>query len=353
MDQSSPEHYPIADFLKWHKEDSILLNPQFQRGSVWTPAARTYLVDTVLRGYPIPKILMRTSIDRASHRIFREVVDGQQRLQSIIDFGNDKLILGTRAGNFAGKTYSTLPEELQMKFLAYKITGEQLINATDDDVLEVFARINSYSVPVIEPELRNAAYDTDFKWSIYNKVRQWHDFWGLGVLSQRERVRMLDQSLMAEMYGVIMNGVTDGGQPRITKLYKAMTHFPDQTEVEQKVDDVLEILTRQILPNIKGEALCKAPHVLVLFAAVANEMFGIPAGDLELTNTERHPGALSRIDLAVENILFLNDVFKSDDPPANWQRFWRASKTTTHRISSRKVRFEEFSRALLPVHIGG
>ncbi|MFF7235476.1 DUF262 domain-containing protein [Streptomyces collinus] len=353
MDQSSPEHYPIADFLKWKQEDSILLNPQFQRGSVWTPAARTYLIDTILRGYPIPKILMRTSIDRASHRIFREVVDGQQRLQSIIDFGNDKLILGSRAGKFSGMTYSTLPEELQMRFLAYKITGEQLINATDEDVLEVFARINSYSVPVIEPELRNAAYDTDFKWSVYNKVREWHAFWDLGVLSPRDRVRMHDQSLMAEMYGVIMRGVTDGGQPKITRLYKAMTSFPEQTEVEEKVDSVLDALTREILPSLKGEPLCKAPHALMIFAAVANALHGIPQGELEEGDNIRQPQALSRMDVVVENLLFLNEIFKTDEPPARWQRFWRDSKTTTHRIASRKVRFRAFSEALLPSHIGG
>ena len=45
-------------------------------------------------------------------------------------------------------------------------------------------------------------------------------FWTLGTLSERERVRMLDASLVAEMYGLLINGVTDGGQPKISALYE-------------------------------------------------------------------------------------------------------------------------------------
>lgn len=75
--QTSPETYPIADFLKWDREKELILNPSFQRGSVWKESAKSYLIDTILRGMPIPKILFRTKIDRRTKQIVREVVDGQ------------------------------------------------------------------------------------------------------------------------------------------------------------------------------------------------------------------------------------------------------------------------------------
>ena len=154
MQGSIPQIYPIADFLKWNDDKELSLNPHFQRGPVWSAQARSYLIDSILRGYPVPKLLLRTKIDRDNRRTVRDVVDGQQRLRTIIDFNQGKFILGPKAKEFAGSSYQDLSNELKDQFLSYKLTCEQLWNADDEDVLEVFVRINSYSIPLTEPELR-------------------------------------------------------------------------------------------------------------------------------------------------------------------------------------------------------
>src|SRR4051794_26478719 len=102
------EQYRISDFLEWHKENKLVLNPTFQRGSVWPPAARSYLIDTILRELPMPKIYFRTTVDLLTKRTVREVVDGQQRLRAIIEFAGDKFVLSKVAKEFQGKKYSTL-----------------------------------------------------------------------------------------------------------------------------------------------------------------------------------------------------------------------------------------------------
>src|ERR1051325_7983667 len=214
------EQYRISDFLDWHKEKRLQLSPEFQRGSVWTPAARTFLIDTILRQLPVPKVYLRTKIDVATKKSIREVVDGQQRLRAIIDFSEDKFSLSKRAGEFEGKKYSTLGEELQERFLGYAIAVDQLVNADVDDVLEVFARLNSYTVSLNPAEKRHAKYQTSFKWAVHEAARDWKTLWeDLGVVSGRDRLRMGDDSLMAEMFSVIMKGVTDGGSTAIDRLY--------------------------------------------------------------------------------------------------------------------------------------
>ena len=70
------EQYRISDFVEWNEKKQLRINRDFQRGSVWTPAARTYLIDSILRGYPIPKIYLRTIVDTKTKRSMREVVDG-------------------------------------------------------------------------------------------------------------------------------------------------------------------------------------------------------------------------------------------------------------------------------------
>jgi hypothetical protein len=96
-------------------------------------------------------------------------VDGQQRLRTIIDFAEDKFTLGVRAKEFQGLRYSSLSDELKERFLEYRISVDQLMDASDDSVLEIFARLNSYTVPVNAPELRHAKYQGDFR--LFDPIR--------------------------------------------------------------------------------------------------------------------------------------------------------------------------------------
>ena len=100
------------------------------------------------------------------------------------------------------------------------------MNASDDDVLEVFARLNSYMVTLNPPEKRHAKYQGEFKWAIRAASRRWAVLWEkYKVLTVRERVRMLDDSLTAEMVGVLLDGVADGGQPKIDATIRNMTNL--------------------------------------------------------------------------------------------------------------------------------
>ena len=86
-----------------------------------------FLVDTILRRLPMPKVFMRTKVDLTTKQSYREIVDGQQQLRAIVDFANDKIVLSDRAGDLAGLKYSTLPADLQETFLSYAIAVDQLI----------------------------------------------------------------------------------------------------------------------------------------------------------------------------------------------------------------------------------
>ena len=141
--------YSINDFVEWSKNEQLELNPFFQRRPVWSEKAKSYLMDTIVRGKPIPKIFIRQKINVSTKSSFREVVDGQQRLKAIIDFAEDRLVLSKRAQEFRGLKYSTLSEDQKGEFLEYAIAVDSLVNASTDDVLEVFARLNSYTVSLL------------------------------------------------------------------------------------------------------------------------------------------------------------------------------------------------------------
>ncbi len=81
--------YSVNDFLEWRDNDQLVLAPKFQRRAVWTDSARSFLLDTIVQGKPIPKIFIRQLVNPKTRKTIREVVDGQQRLRSILSYLKD------------------------------------------------------------------------------------------------------------------------------------------------------------------------------------------------------------------------------------------------------------------------
>ena len=349
MQGSTPQHYTIADFLKWNDDDELILNPKFQRGNVWPPPARSYLIDSLLRGYPIPKILLRTAVDRDSRRTIRDVVDGQQRLRTIIEFAGNRFALGSKASEFRGMRYADLEDEQKDSFLAYKLTCEQLINASDDDVLEVFVRINSYAVPVNEPELRNPRFETEFSDLVKTVTKRIRPIWELGVLSDRERVRMMDQSFVAEVLGFWIFGMTDGGESKLTKMYETLKGRTAEDLPNEDAVVAMFLETAVIAEEFKGEPLVQRPHLLMMIAAMMYMEGQLPIldteGSLNLRDVPAPEDMLNDFQSAMDQLSALNVALSGEETRYDVVGFLD-TRTTTHRMKSRQARFRYFCQAL-------
>lgn len=346
MQGSIPQTFTIAEFLKWNDDGELDLNPKFQRGPVWSPQARSYLIDSILRGLPIPKLLLRTTVDRDSRKTVRDVVDGQQRLRTIFDFSANKFALGTKAKEFKGDRYQDLSDELKDAFLAYKLTCEQLINASDEDVLEVFVRINSYAVPVSEAELRNARFDNDFSDAVKSLVQATAPLWALGVVSDRDRVRMVDQSVIAELCAFLERGVTDGAEGDITRFYESVRN---RSEADIRGVSLLPGLLDEAVPLLtafKDEPIVQRPHFLMLMAALMYARHLLPPSKLDLDGLPAPDSLLTDADAVVTSLSALNTALGSDTDTGGRFEDFREARATTQRMRSRQVRFAYFVRAL-------
>ncbi len=347
------EQFTVADILTWLEDKTLVVNRDFQRsGKVWPTTAKAYLIDTILRGLPMPKIYLRTKTNTATRRSYREVVDGQQRLLAIQSFSKDEFRLGSSrdfAEEYARKRYSDLDEEYQTKFLAYMIPAEQLLNAPDNVVFDVFQRLNTYNYNLSPQELRHGKYHGQLRNSVVETSRHWGFFWDKHrVLNNRARVRMADDELMAQMFGIILEGVTDGGQPKIERLYNKYDAVMPQ-HVISRVDRTMEYIDDNLSPALETE-LVGSPHFLMLFAAVAHAQFGIPSGDMGDDIPVQDPRALEDVNMALLNLGALADSLDKDstEVPERFYEFQYASAGTTQRIRSRRVRFQMLYKALLP-----
>src|SRR5688572_30789665 len=83
MQKPERSSYSPLDFLEWRESGALVLTPKFQRRGVWKNPAKSYLIDTILRGMPVPPIFLRTGQSSDKKKMVREVIDGQQRIAAI------------------------------------------------------------------------------------------------------------------------------------------------------------------------------------------------------------------------------------------------------------------------------
>src|SRR6185369_15871597 len=151
--------YKVSDFLSWQRSGGLELSPNFQRRPVWSSGAKAYLIDTIARGLPVPIVFIRERTDLRSLEPKREIVDGQQRIRTILAFIEPSCLkdLDERRDLFdikksvnedlAGKSFSALSAEIRERFLNYQFSVHILPSNTDDQlVLQIFARMNATGV---------------------------------------------------------------------------------------------------------------------------------------------------------------------------------------------------------------
>jgi hypothetical protein len=133
--------------------------PEWQRQEVWSRSKKQNLIDSILRGWKLPKFyFLKLSEDPESY----EVVDGQQRLVTILEFFENELPLAEEAAKrFGGRYYRDLPDKIVDVFDDYEIEFDEIEDATDDEVKQFFQRLQE-GLPLTSSEKLN---------SIHSKLR--------------------------------------------------------------------------------------------------------------------------------------------------------------------------------------
>jgi Protein of unknown function DUF262 len=339
---SQIESYSIADFLDWHSLNRLRLNPEFQRRDVWSKNEKVFLIDTILRGWSVPKIYFRTTVDSGTKQLLRDVVDGQQRLRAIITFANNELVLNAKAGEHEGKKYKDLDEDDKQNFLQYKISTEQLINIEDIEITKIFARLNQYGVKLNAAELRNAEFDGLLRWAVVEQSSKWSPgFKSKNILTIKQISRMSDDELMAEFFQIHLKGIQGGDAISLRSLYKSYDKkFHDRDDLVEKMDCIINYLFIELEPYLP-DAIRTRVNFIMLYAATANAMYGINTSEFDMSGKSyRLPKSSDEMEESIRKIQEIADVISSDDfPSSDWRDFYTASRSAPINAKSRRIRF--------------
>jgi len=301
-------NYSVRDFEEWNQRGELVLQPKFQRRDVWSDKARSFLIDTIVRGKPIPKLYMRQDTNPKTRRTIREIVDGQQRLNTVLKFLKDAFkISKSHHEDFGGKTFSELDTDTQRDILKYEFSVDLLQDMPDPEVFNIFARINMYSEKLKPQELRNSSWYGDFKSCVYLLAEEFTTFFIVNkIFTEKLILRMAEAEFITDLLQAMQDGIQAGSKAVRDKVYKTYDNqYPNRRTHEKRFRETIDTI-KGIFGDDLAQSTFRAIRLLYpLFCAIHHLKFGLPKltaarVPLKVSDYPKLKTALEAIDELVE-----------------------------------------------------
>ena len=239
-------------------------SPEYQRYAVWTRSQQQLLMDSVFRGFDIPKLYLRATPGDGPFEF--EAVDGQQRLRAIWDFfGGDFALSEEATPELGGKKYSDLGFAERRVFDLYQLSLVVIEEASGEMIREMFCRLQN-GKSLNSAEKRNAMVSgmRDFCADLAD-----HDFFDSVRFGNK---RMQYQQVAAQT--VLLELAGEPAACRNTtlgKMYKEERGFAANSARGKKVRKVYDFL-RRAFPERTPEL--KSGNVVSIYLLISRLMEG-------------------------------------------------------------------------------
>jgi len=308
-------NYSIRDFEEWESKGELVLAAKFQRRQVWSDKARSFLLDTIIRGKPIPKIYMRQDTNPKTRRTTREIVDGQQRLHTVFLFLKDGFrISKTHNEDFGGKYFSQLDDATQRDILKYEFVVDLLQDMPDQEVHDVFARLNTYSITLNAQELRNARYFGEFKTCVYSLSSEFYKFWETNnIFTDKQILRMAEAEFVSELLIAATVGIRAKEKRLIDKFYKDYDdQYTGRKSYEKRFSDTIDAVGGIMGDTLPNSAFRATRLFYPLFCAIYHLKFELrelrsPRLAFRASDYPKWRVALEQVDALIERMKAAED----------------------------------------------
>ncbi|MCK9411425.1 MAG: DUF262 domain-containing protein [Prolixibacteraceae bacterium] len=232
-EQGDPE---INSLHRRFVKGRLNIQPAFQRQFVWDKIKCSRLIESALLDIPIPIVYLSEEQDGKEN-----VIDGQQRLTAFFSFIDGKFpdntdfkLTGLNVFiELNGKKFNQLSEELQEKIITYKLRAIKFKKESDGDLqFEIFARLNSGSVPLNDQELRNCVFRGRFN-EVIKELAQDKDFKYLLGIASPDR-RMKDRELVLRFASFHFNTYLKYKSPIKKFLNDSMEKYRNISPIEEE-----------------------------------------------------------------------------------------------------------------------
>jgi hypothetical protein len=252
-------------WLRGRRADgSLLISPKFQRRPVWLERERSELISTVLLRLPFPEIYIQSVLDPATGQEQHVVVDGQQRITSILMYIDNEIPLPTN-DYWNGQYFRDLDDEQKQAFWNYKIVVRGLSETNDAEIRDLFVRLNTNNIALNDQELRNSRYKGRFK----QAAERFADnplFQEIGLFTARDIRRMLDVEFSSELLLLMVEGITNKKDLLEDAYARFETDFPEETRFEYEFSGTLALI-RSLVTSANSTTIKTKSNFYSIFGA--------------------------------------------------------------------------------------
>lgn len=259
-----PTSHHITYILDLYRNQQLDLDPPYQRKSVWSPKDRRFFLDTIFRNYPTPPIFVHRTIDEEGFTRYH-VVDGKQRLETILNFAQNKIAVDKNFGddNLNGKKFNDLTTEYKRKFWDYVLVIDFIESIEGTNIEEVFDRVNRNAKNLQPQELRHARFDG---WFITEAENESEDkfWWDMKVSTRSKDKRMKNVQFISELLLMILEKRFVGfSQEYLDEMYakydepEESSDFYSADEYNEKKEAVKDFIAKMNQHNGCIDTYCK------------------------------------------------------------------------------------------------
>lgn len=333
MERVDYESLIVQEILNSHEREELDIAPWYQRRAVWTRSQKSYLINTIHEKKPVPSIYIRHKIDLETEKSIKEVVDGQQRIRCVLEY---------RANAFTARhpdhprpvKYEHLTKQQRLRFLQTALSVGYLVGASDADVIEIFARINTVAKTLNPQEKRNAAFSGEFKQFTLSEAVLRLPFWRENaIFTDNDISRMVEVQFVSDLVMNMVSGLQDFSGNRLTRFYSENEDdFDEEEDVKRRLDRLYSQLLALPDRTLKGTVFAR-PQVLFSLILVLNDML------------PRHPSAAVLRDCIQELDARVTAVRTGENLNAISTDLYEAfTAGNMHRIRFRRLRRDAIKR---------
>jgi len=227
----------IATFWENYNLNKYEFSPVYQReGDVWNEIEKSYLIDTILKNFPMPPIFLHQHIDNDTGKTVYDVVDGKQRLSAIISFLKNKISVpenfaedgfgDEKLGGLYFRDFDN-PELSEWKKVLwkYELTIEYIETDEVTVVNHIFDRLNRNGQPLTNQELRKAQYGNTLFYKTISELSELPVF--SNIVSKLQSNRLEHHEFITELLFLVSEDkILAGDKPlEIDELYKTYSDY--------------------------------------------------------------------------------------------------------------------------------
>lgn len=254
--------------IAWIKErktsGSLEISPKFQRRAVWLEKERSSLMETILLKLPFPEVYVQVETNQDTGTQKYIVVDGQQRINSILMFIDGEVSLPTDS-DWDDITFNQLSPEEKRSFWDYKVVVRMLRNTNDAEIRDLFQKLNTNNVVLNNQELRNAKYTGRFK-ETCERLADDAFFQHIGLFTPREVRRMEDIEFVSELLILVVDGIQNK-KDHLEDYYANFNEdFPGESQYDLEFKTALS-LVQQLLEEDNKNLIKTKSNFYSMFGA--------------------------------------------------------------------------------------